>query len=361
MALALLSGCAAMLEGETRDERLRVVTPPEWQPSPYEREAVNYYELMEHLLELVMQHEESGRIVAVIYSYEGDIYEDFERARLEIQNDHPVGAFAVYEIDGAVKQTVSYFEIEVSIEYRRTRRQVESIVTIASAPQLRNELYNFMSAYVEEAAIRTSLRSVTAEYVETLVRVIYYENPRSIVMMPIVTALAFPQNHGDDKVIELIFGNLEDSYTLRQRSEELAESVRHNAERAGGETDEETLLYLANILIDAADFDEGAARSLSAHGVQSFAATAYGALISETAVVGEGFAMAFKALCDHFRFNSRVVLGYLDGMFHAWNRVRLRDGEYFYIDVAMGAVNGIEYTFLKTAADFIEMGYIWQN
>ena len=360
MALAVSSGCAAILESETRSERLRVVTPSERLSSAYELEAANYYELAAHLLELVMRHEESGRIVALIYSYDGDVHEDFERARLEIQNNHPVGAFAVYEIDGTVTQTVSYFEIEVSIEYRRTRRQVESIVPIASTQQLRNELYGFMSEYAEEAAIRTSLRGVTAEYVENLVREIYFENPRSIVMLPIVTALAFPENHGDDKVIELIFGNMEDSYTLRQRSEELAENVRHNAERAVGDTDAEILLSLANILIDAADFDEGAARGLSAHGVQSFAATAYGALISEAAVVGEGFAMAFKALCDERGINSQVVLGYLDGMFHAWNRVSL-DGEYYFIDIAMGVVNGIETTFLKTGAEFIAMGYVWQS
>jgi hypothetical protein len=68
--------------------------------------------------------------------------------------------------------------------------------------------------------------------------------------------------------------------------------------------------------------------------------------------------MAFKALCDELRFDCRIVLGLRDGMVHAWNIVALY-GEYYHIDLAMSGVHGIEISFLRTDADFLEMGYEW--
>jgi hypothetical protein len=70
--------------------------------------------------------------------------------------------------------------------------------------------------------------------------------------------------------------------------------------------------------------------------------------------------MAFKALTDELGLENLVVLGYLDGLPHAWNIVSLY-GEYYHIDVAMSALNGIDTAFLKTDADFEEMLYTWDR
>jgi hypothetical protein len=114
---------------------------------------------------------------------------------------------------------------------------------------------------------------------------------------------------------------------------------------------------LAENLLDASTFDQGAARTISMHGTQNLAATAFGALVNGRAV-GEGFAMAFKALCDELGFECIVVLGYYQGMLHAWNIVALY-GDYYHIDLAMSDISGIETSFLRTDADFLEMGYEW--
>jgi len=320
-------------------------------------EASNFDELKAAILEFVTQHAKSGRIV--IFSYAGDVEEDIQRAIYEITNHDPLGAFAVYSITETITPIVSHFEVDFSIEYSRSRSEVESIVTISTAAHLRLELLEYMSQYRTEAVIRTSLPEVTEEYVIALAMEMYFGNPRSIVMMPVVAAQAFPARHGNDKIIELDFAHMEPETpgTLSERGDRLAGSVRLIADLAEGETYEEILLSLADLLIGSTAFDEGTARTISAPGAQNFAATAYRALTGESAV-GEGFAMAFKALCDELGFESRVVLGQLDGMFHAWNIVML-DGEYLHIDVAMGAVHGIETVFLMTGEEFLELGYIW--
>ena len=357
-AAVLAFGCTAILEGE----RL-LVTP---RPPAYDRppvhggeqiEAADFDELKAAILGFVAQHEQSGRIV--IFGYSGDVESDIGRAIYEIINHDPLGAFAVYAITETVTPIVSHFEVDISIEYSRSFSEVDSIVEISTAEHLRSELLYYMSQYRTEAVIRTSLPQVTEEYVISLAMEIYFDNPRSIVMMPVVAAQAFPAQHGDDKIIELDFAHMEPETpgTLSERGERLVGSVRLLAELADGETYEDVLLSLADLLIGSTTFDEGTARTISAPGTQNFAATAYRALTGESAV-GEGFAMAFKALCDELGFESRVVLGQLDGMFHAWNVVVL-DGEHFHIDVAMGAVHGIETVFLMTDAEFIEMGYTW--
>jgi hypothetical protein len=112
-------------------------------------------------------------------------------------------------------------------------------------------------------------------------------------------------------------------------------------------------------LIESITFDDRTAITIHAHGAQNLSATAYGAFVRDRAV-GEGFAMAFKALTDELGLGNRIVLGYLDGLIHAWNIVNIY-GEYYHIDVAMSALNGIETAFLKTDADFEEMLYTWDR
>ena len=175
-------------------------------------------------------------------------------------------------------------------------------------------------------------------------------------MLPFVTVEMFP-DEGVDRIYEIQFGYTESNPSMLQRySEDLVSYVRRNAELAVGENDAEILLSLVNNLVESTTYDEGTARTIHMHGAQNFAATAFGALVNGSAV-GEGFAMAFKALCDELGFDSRVVLGFYEGRIHAWNIVSLY-GDYYHIDVAMSVLNGLETAFLKTDEDFEEF-YTW--
>jgi len=351
-ALIALYGCAAILEDSILIESPHAGTQ---YVRPLEERAVasNYGELKEALLDIVMQHEESG--IILIQSYDGEIREDFDHASYEIKYVNPIGAYAVSEIVGVTTRIVTNIELEVSVEYKRTRQQVESIVTILSLQELSEELLNAMSEYSDELVIRSALRGVNAESVLNLARETYYNNPRSIVMMPGTAIDTFP-DVGDDIIFVISFGHIPPANIQRGNAISLAGFVQLNAEAAIGENDAERLLSLAENLIGTCVFDEGAARTIYEHGMQNHVATAFGALVTGNAV-GEGFAMAFKALCDELGIYCRVVLGYLDGMIHAWNIVSL-DGDYYHIDVSMGALNGLETAFLKTDMDFIEL-YSW--
>ena len=348
------AGCTTILEGDTLSisDRPRVATSNE-RPEEEQIEVSSYVELVGVMRGLITEHEEHGLLV--VYSYDGDVQTDVNRAIYVIMNDDPMAVYAVSDIEGTVTRIVSYFEVNIRIEYKRTREQVSSIVTVPTTRALRTELLSIMSEYREEAVFRMSLQ-ITEDDMLEFVKETYYQNPRSIVMLP-VTIVETLTAGGDERFTELRFAYIDrESSALREISTSLAGSVRMNALRAEGENDAEILLSLVENLIGACNYDEATARTFSEHGVQNIAATAYGAMVIGNAA-GEGFAMAFKALCDELDLDCRVELGYLNGMVHAWNIVSL-NGENYHIDAAMCAKNGIETAFFKTDADFIST-YIW--
>ena len=351
-SIATLAGCAGILEGDEMIESQHLAIQTETRPE--ERiEVSDYDELLAEIINFVMQHDDSGRVYA--YIYHGHVEADIQRACSEIKSINPICAYAVSEIEGIAMRIVSYYEIDINIKYNRTKQQVDSIANVSTLRYLRTELLNVMSEYKDEAVFHTTL-NVTKEEIAEYVDEIYYENPRKIVMKPIVVVEVFPDS-GEDKVFELRFGYIERASILSQYGENLSLFTRRNAERAVGENDAEILLSLVENLVAACTYDEGMAKAISVYGAQNFAATAYGALENGNAV-GEGFAMAFKALCDELSFDCRVVLGYRNNIVHAWNIVLL-NGDYYHIDVAMCAANGIQTAFLKTDAYIFANRYAW--
>ena len=349
---ALSFGCAALLEDDMLSISPHETTPKDRLPEE-QIEVSNFRDLKAAILDLVMEHETGGRIIASNYEGE-DIQADVDRASREIIANHPVGVFAVSEINGQATRIVAYFEIDIAIEYKRTKQQMDTVILVTNEWQLRSELLSIMSDYRDEAVFRTTL-PISGEDIIRLVSETYYQNPRMIVMLPIVAVDVIPEN-GDDRFFELSFGLYESARISHNRIEILTSYVESNVEQTIGDTNAEKLLSLANNLVAFASFDESTAYLISEHGAQNWAATASGALVNASAI-GEGYAMAFKALCDELGLDCRVILGFLDGRYHAWNMVSLY-GDFYHIDVAMGDAVGLEASFLKTDADFAER-YVW--
>ena len=327
---------------------------------PYTREPVEQisvsavYEFEEVLIDLIMAHEPNAQIIYHHFGTE-NIQVELEFAAAGVIRNHPIGAYAVSSITVNATRIVTYFEVNVAIEYSRTIEEIEAIVAVPYERYMVNELTHIMSQHTDHAIFRSTLQ-LSEEKISTMVKQIYYQNPGSIVMLPFVTVEKFPET-GDDRIYLIQFSYMYDAAMMMLYSGLLSLYVEQNAGRVTGETDSLKLLELVRLLVASTEFNEGIAETISAHGAQNFSATAFGALVSGNAV-GEGFAMAFKALSDEIGFDNRVVLGYLDGRIHAWNIVEL-EGYFYHIDVAMSAVHGIEVAFLKTDDDFEAMGYEW--
>ena len=348
-----LTGCVNLLEDFVETVTEHEVTPNVRPPTELVSVS-DYDELIAEILRLIALYEAESQLL--YFSHDGaDVQQEIERARFEILNDLPLGAYAVAEISINTTRIVTHYEIDISIEFSRTKEQIESIIAATTERFLRTQLLSRMSQYRDDIIFRTTM-DLTEESVIALINDTYYQNPRRIVMLPIVTVEIFPED-GPDRIFAIGFGNTENAAMLQQFGEILVQYVQRNADEATGNTEAEVLLSLVERLMGSTAFDEALASTIT-HGSQNFAATAFGALFREIAV-GEGFAMALKALADELGFDCQVVLGYYEGRVHAWNIISLY-GDYYHVDAAMCVVNGLETAFLKTDEDFAEK-YEWDR
>ena len=117
LALSLLTGCGSLLE-----RSYTAVTPHTQFSDESKNDAIlraeTYQGLVSALLYLVEQGEETGTVRLYQYgSVTGTAASDVDQACLEVTQEDPLGAYAVDYIKYDVKQTPSYYQVEVKLDY----------------------------------------------------------------------------------------------------------------------------------------------------------------------------------------------------------------------------------------------------
>ena len=169
-ALLCLTGCGSFLEREWYEVK-------DHSSSYYEGsgrgvlQADTYQDLVNDILILVGNHTEEGTI-RLYCSQEGlDANEAASSACQEVEHDTPVGSYAVeylqYTVDDSAR---NYSEIVVTIGYRRTEQQLNSIVHATNITALRDLLADAAAQGLTELAVQFSSADGTAADVEWLVR-----------------------------------------------------------------------------------------------------------------------------------------------------------------------------------------------
>lgn len=147
MLLALLgmSGCAPLLE------RTYVTAEPHsskfWESEAASTlRAENYQDVVNDLLLLIGQHTETATLR--LYNFQDDmtVAETLEQATTEIQQETPMGAYAVEYITSTSQAQRGYYEIAVRISYRRTAEQIQNVVNATST----EALYTLLQSALDE-------------------------------------------------------------------------------------------------------------------------------------------------------------------------------------------------------------------
>ncbi|SHI05799.1 hypothetical protein SAMN02745823_02138 [Sporobacter termitidis DSM 10068] len=355
-ALGIFPGCASILNGS-----VTYVTPHEQTASSSPQSVIvanTYEELKARALDFVKQHAETGSIQ--VNSYSGDdLQADIDRICGEIIKNDPLGAYAVDGMTGSARQIFTHFDIVFRIDYRKnvTEKQMNDIISVWTLRSLRSDLQSKLSDYATSLTVLSKGTDLaTRDDAQELVRQIYYENPMDIVMLPVISVEFYP-DQATDKIIEFTFGYRYASSILTAMEEALQNNVKQFAVEVTGDDDGAILLSLAQRVMDVTEYDK-TADSSGDDIDQNVSATAYGALVTGKAA-SEGYAMAYKALCDELGLESYVVIGTLNGQSHAWNIVALEDS-YYHIDVSMCDVNGISTAFLKSDTE-MKKNYSWDT
>lgn len=153
--LAALTGCTPLLE------RTYTTVEPHssrfWDSESRDiLRAENYQDVVNDLLLLIGQHTESGALR--LYGFREDlaVSDLLEQAGAEIQQETPLGAYAVEYLTSAVQSQRGYYEVFVQIGYRRTAEQIQALVNATSPEAVYSLLEAALEAEKTEIAVRIS-------------------------------------------------------------------------------------------------------------------------------------------------------------------------------------------------------------
>ncbi len=238
LALCVLTGCTPLLERE-----YSTVEPHS--SKLWESEAAgtlraeNYQDIVNDLLILIGQHTETATLR--LYSAENKLQaEDMvERAAVEVQQETPMGAYAVEYITSATQAQRGYYEAELQISYRRTLEQIQAVVNATSPEALYALLDTALAEERTELAVRLgywSQENGQAQVEEALARV---GEERGLLERPMWPVLYYPADGPvglieflldqevppEEPVDEAVDGQAELEGELPEESEENGEKI----------------------------------------------------------------------------------------------------------------------------------------
>jgi hypothetical protein len=168
LAAWILCGCASIL-----DRQYATVEPHSkkyWESGTDDTlRAENHQDLVNDLLLLIGRHTEDATIR--YYDQEGASVADImEQAANEVQQDTPLGAWAVEYITSSTQSQRSYEEIVVHISYRRSQEQIQALVNATTTEALPDLLKAALDQGKTELAVRIGYwEEGSAEQVEEIV------------------------------------------------------------------------------------------------------------------------------------------------------------------------------------------------
>ena len=170
LAVCLLTGCDSLLE--------RSYSTSEPHSSKFwESEAAgtlraeNYQDVVNDLLLLIGQHRETATLRLYNFSDDFAVTDILDRAAVEIQQETPLGAYAVEYITFSNQAQRGYYEAQIQIGYRRSAEQVQALINATTPEALYSLLEATLDAERNELAVRISYWSADGqERVESVVR-----------------------------------------------------------------------------------------------------------------------------------------------------------------------------------------------
>jgi len=149
----LLSGCASLLDREY--SVVEEHSKKYWESGAGDTlRAESYQDVVNDFLLLVGEHSETA--ILRLYDEENEmaVADVLERAAAEVQQETPLGAYAVEYITTESQTQRGYEEVTVRIGYRRTEAQIKSIVNATSTSALPDLLNAALEEDKTELAVR---------------------------------------------------------------------------------------------------------------------------------------------------------------------------------------------------------------
>lgn len=209
--MALAAACALFLSGCSLLERsygaVEAHSRKYWESEAETTlRADNYQDMVNDLLILVGQHTESAVIRLYEYNDDMTVAETLDAAATEVQQETAMGSYAVEYITASSQALRGYYEISVSIRYRRTAQQVQAVVNATSVAALPELLTAALGEGKTELAVRMGYFQNQQAEVEAMVAQIREEQGLADTPAWTVSYYPSPENVG---LIEFVWGSPE--------------------------------------------------------------------------------------------------------------------------------------------------------
>lgn len=333
----LLTGCSSMLERE-----FVTVTPHNSAPTTdgdsSTLRADSYQELVNALIYLVAQGQKTGTIR--LYTDWEDVEKHMDTACVEVVSEDPLGAYAVNHIEFQLTPLVTYSEARVTIDFRRTPKQISSIIPVTGTAATRATLKGALKDFRSECVLRIGYFQQDEAYIESLVRQAFHDIPLCALDYPDVEISIYPAQ-GLQRIVELVFTYHLSPEELRSRKSVVKQELVQLARSVPYSSGPPYVRVIAHTLMKHTAYDpEGGS-------------TAWHALTEDRAD-SQGLALTFAALCEELRVPCKVVEGHLNDEPHFWNVVSTGEG-WRHMDLSFSP------DALTLDEEAITLGYRWTD
>lgn len=274
LALLTLSGCAAVLEREYLVTAEHVESSAGQPAGAYRVE--RYAALMNALDSYVEEAWDSG-VLRFPTTYPGDLTVDMEKARRQMMEEHPLGAYALEDMSYHISRAIAYYEVELTFSYRVEKEAVTGLRQVDEGELetlFRDTLLDFGPGFTA----RLMLGEGGREAVQAALDRAYDSVPEAALGRPTLDVTLYPEN-GPDPVGEVTLTYDRPTYQLyRER-----DNLKKKAEELALETEGTPQAILA-ALRELCTYDpEGGSTAASA--------------LLEGRADSEGMALAYRLLC----------------------------------------------------------------
>ena len=353
--LIVFSGCSGSGEYYTSEPHGEKASGAVSTTNSYD--ITGYYSLKGALLNMVSMGVSSD--VLRIGSYSGNLEEDLQTVISEITTEEPIGIYGVLSINVDQAHVLTYREVSVDIQYKRTAAEMRGILSVSSEYDLRNRLINMFETFSEKSVFLIE-ESVELECtVEQEVYSAWMECGEYAVGLDRVSCTRYPED-GESYVLEIDPSYASDPEQLGIR----ADTVRSRADEICVQTDGGYGVkadFINSYLYNNISYDQNARRVVNetlAGQPKTSIYTAYGALFDGVAICG-GYSYAVQALFEEAGIPCHLVTGSWNGENHMWNVARL-NGEWLYFDATADRGSGEWARYFAVPADKL-YGHVWEE
>lgn len=335
--LAGISGCDLWLSGDYSKVVPHIL--PDEAPQVDKVEVADYSGLRDAIVNAVS----SGTQDVVIYYPKEDprtVNSYMDVAVRYVTQEHPVGAYAVSEIEYQIGTNSGVQAVALQIAYSKSTAQIRKLQSVSSVDAAKEMIAGALEKCEASVVFQmdgydgTDFVQFVSDYVD--------EHPDVCMQLPQISAMTYPET-GKQRVVELVFSYQTSRDTLRSMQQNVADIFASAELYVSGDVDKwekYTLLY--SLLMERHDYT-----------LQTSITPAY-SLLRHGVGDSKAFAVVYAAMCRRAGLNCQMVTGTKNGESYTWNVIR--DGNtYYYVDLIRCSQNGGFYLMAEGEMN----GYVW--